>query len=56
MVAHRLSTVRDANLIVVLDGGRVAEMGTHAELLEAGGWYAETYAEQRLERELEGLA
>ncbi|MDJ0521220.1 MAG: ABC transporter ATP-binding protein [Planctomycetota bacterium] len=56
VVAHRLSTVRDANLIVVLDAGRVVEMGTHADLVKAGGWYAETYAEQRLEAELEGLA
>ncbi|QJW35119.1 ABC transporter ATP-binding protein [Cellulosimicrobium protaetiae] len=45
-VSHRFSTVRDADLIVVLDGGRVAEIGTHDELAAAGGSYAEMYALQ----------
>jgi ATP-binding cassette subfamily B protein len=39
-IAHRLSTVRDAEQIMVLDGGRVAELGTHEELLELSGRYA----------------
>ena len=39
-IAHRLSTVRDADLILVLDGGRLVERGTHAELLAHGGRYA----------------
>ncbi len=56
IVAHRLSTVRHAEHIVVLDAGRVEEAGTHTELMAGGGWYARTYAQQRLEAELEGLA
>ena len=41
VIAHRLSTVRDADLILVLDRGRVVERGTHDELLASGGLYAE---------------
>jgi ATP-binding cassette subfamily B protein len=43
LVSHRFSTVRMADLIVVLDGGRVLESGSHAELMAAGGLYAELY-------------
>ncbi|MGW5358736.1 ABC transporter ATP-binding protein [Actinopolymorpha pittospori] len=46
VIAHRLSTVRDADLIVVLDGGRVAETGAHEELLTRAGLYAELYRTQ----------
>jgi ATP-binding cassette, subfamily B, bacterial len=43
LVSHRFSTVRTADLIVVLDGGRVRQLGSHAELVAAGGLYAELY-------------
>ena len=43
VIAHRLATVREADKIVVLDRGRVVEEGTHAQLLEKGGRYADLY-------------
>ncbi len=46
LVSHRFSTVRMADLIVVLDGSRVVEVGTHEELIAAGGQYAELYGIQ----------
>ena len=53
LVSHRVSTVRDADLIVVLEDGGVAERGTHETLLREGGRYAWLYREQQLEEELE---
>jgi ATP-binding cassette subfamily B protein len=46
VIAHRLSTVRDADQILVVDGGRIRERGTHEELLAAGGMYADLYQTQ----------
>lgn len=46
VIAHRLSTVRNADQILVLDGGRVVQSGTHASLLAEGGLYADLYATQ----------
>jgi ATP-binding cassette, subfamily B, multidrug efflux pump len=52
IVSHRVSTVRDADQILVLDRGRIAERGTHAELLRRDGLYADLYRKQLLEEEL----
>ncbi|MDQ3171586.1 MAG: ABC transporter ATP-binding protein/permease [Acidobacteriota bacterium] len=53
IVSHRISTVRDADLILVLESGRVAERGTHGSLVSAGGIYADMHRRQLLEQELE---
>ena len=52
IVSHRVSTVRGADQIVVLEQGRVAESGTHEALVRRGGLYAELYRKQLLEDEL----
>ena len=52
IVSHRLSTVKDADLIVVLDDGYIVERGTHDELLAYNGVYADLYDKQQLEHEL----
>ena len=46
VIAHRLSTVRNADHVLVVDGGRIAERGTHQELLSQGGIYADLYRRQ----------
>lgn len=51
VIAHRLSTVMDADQILVMDGGRIVERGTHRALLERGGAYAEMWALQQQEEE-----
>ena len=53
LIAHRTSTVRDADQIVVVKDGGIIERGTHDELLERGGYYADLYQKQLLEEELE---
>ncbi len=55
IVSHRVSTVRDAHEILVLDQGRVAERGTHDALVAAGGIYADMHRRQLLEAEIEEL-
>jgi ATP-binding cassette subfamily B protein len=54
IIAHRIQTVMYADLILVMDGGRIVQMGTHAELLEEDGVYKQTYEMQsRIETEIE---
>jgi ATP-binding cassette subfamily B protein len=51
-ISHRVSTVRNADQIAVLHGGRLVETGTHDELLSRNGYYADLYNKQLLEEEL----
>ena len=53
LVAHRISTIHDADLILVLKDGEIVEQGTHKELVAKRGIYANMYRQQRLQEELE---
>jgi ATP-binding cassette subfamily B protein len=55
IISHRISTVKNADSIVVLDGGTIREQGTHDQLVALGGIYAELHRKQLLEEELEQL-
>ena len=55
LISHRVSTVRQADSIIVLDKGRIVEQGTHAELIGRGGYYASLAQKQMLEEELEAI-
>jgi ABC-type multidrug transport system fused ATPase/permease subunit len=55
LISHRISTVRDADMIVYLRGGRIVELGTHDELVARRGTYYELYQRQKLARQVESM-
>jgi ATP-binding cassette subfamily B protein len=55
LISHRVSTVRGADRIIVIEHGKVAEQGTHNELIARRGYYADLYQKQLLEEELEAI-
>jgi ATP-binding cassette subfamily B multidrug efflux pump len=55
LISHRVSTVRSADWIFVLEHGEIVEQGSHAALLESGGYYADLHQKQLLEEELEAI-
>ena len=52
VIAHRMSTVRNADWIIVLQKGEISEQGTHNQLVKQNGYYAELYAKQLSEKDL----
>jgi ATP-binding cassette subfamily B multidrug efflux pump len=55
LISHRVSTIRNADRIYVIEHGRLAEEGTHSQLIARGGYYADLYQKQLLEEELEAI-
>jgi ATP-binding cassette subfamily B protein len=55
LISHRVSTVKNADMIFVIENGMVAEQGSHRQLLEAGGYYSDLYQKQLLEEELQAI-
>ena len=55
IISHRISTVKDADKIIVLSDGKIAEEGTHEKLVSLNGIYADLHYKQLLEKELEEL-
>jgi multidrug ABC transporter permease/ATPase len=54
ITAHRLSAIVHADLIIVMDNGKIIERGTHDQLIAQEGWYKETYNTQQLEEKMKG--
>jgi ATP-binding cassette subfamily B protein len=55
LISHRVSTIRNAQIIFVIEHGELVDQGTHSELLDRGGYYADLYQKQLLEEELESI-
>jgi ATP-binding cassette subfamily B protein len=55
IISHRISTVKNADKIIVLDNGEIIEQGTHNKLVEIGGIYSDLHQKQLLEEELKEL-
>ena len=55
IISHRISTVKNADKIIVLDNAKIVEEGTHEQLVSAGGIYSDLHYKQLLEKELEEI-
>ncbi|MBL7999106.1 MAG: ABC transporter ATP-binding protein, partial [Candidatus Kapabacteria bacterium] len=55
VIAHRLSSIQHCDTIIVIDGGRISERGTHNELISAKGYYAKMYEKQQLESDIDDM-